>query len=56
MGRRSAEVLPEVLFARPLGGLELWQWLGLLLAFGGALIGGWALERWGWRSSGGSPG
>ncbi len=39
------EVLPEVLFARPLGGLELWQWLGLVLAFIAALLGGWALER-----------
>ena len=44
-GPPLGEVLPEVLFARPLGGLELWQWLGLVLAFIAALLGGWALER-----------
>ena len=43
-GPPLAEVLPEVLFTRAVGGLELWQWLGLILAFGSALIGGWILE------------
>ena len=44
-GPPLGEVLPEVLFARPLGGLELWQWLGLVLALVAALLGGYALER-----------
>ncbi|HZJ55588.1 MAG TPA: mechanosensitive ion channel family protein [Myxococcaceae bacterium] len=44
-GPPLAEVLPEVLFTRAVGGLELWQWLGLIIAFGGALLGGWLLER-----------
>ena len=44
-GPPLAEVLPEVLFTRAVGGLELWQWLGLILAFAGALIGGWIFER-----------
>ncbi|MGZ6029677.1 MAG: mechanosensitive ion channel family protein [Myxococcaceae bacterium] len=44
-GPPLGELLPEVLFARPLGGLELWQWVGLLLAFGAALLAGWLLER-----------
>jgi small-conductance mechanosensitive channel len=43
-GPPLAEVLPEVLFTRAVGGLELWQWLGLIVAFGSALIGGWILE------------
>ena len=46
-GPPLAEVLPEVLFTKAVGGLELWQWLGLLLAFTAALIGGWILERLG---------
>jgi small-conductance mechanosensitive channel len=44
-GPPLAEVLPEVLFTRAVGGLELWQWLGLIIAFAGALLGGWLLER-----------
>lgn len=44
-GPPLAEVLPEVLFTRAVGGLELWQWLGLILALGSVLIGGWILER-----------
>jgi len=44
-GPPLAEVLPEVLFTRSVGGLELWQWLGLILAFAAALVGGWLLER-----------
>jgi small-conductance mechanosensitive channel len=44
-GPPLAEVLPEVLFTRAVGGLELWQWIGLILAFAGALIGGWILEQ-----------
>jgi small-conductance mechanosensitive channel len=44
-GPPLAEVLPEVLFTRSVGGLELWQWLGLILAFTAALVGGWLLER-----------
>jgi small-conductance mechanosensitive channel len=44
-GPPLAEVLPEVLFTRAVGGLELWQWLGLFLAFAGALLGGWLLEH-----------
>ena len=46
-GPPLAEVLPEVLFTRAVGGLELWQWLGLILAFAAALLGGWILERLG---------
>src|SRR5262249_43791137 len=44
-GPPLAEVLPEVLFPRAGGGLELWQGVGLILAFAGALFGGWILER-----------
>jgi len=44
-GPPLGEVLPEVLFAKPLGDLELWQWLGLVLAFGAALLAGWLLEK-----------
>src|SRR5262249_7114505 len=43
-GPPLGELLPEFLFARPLGGLELWQWLGLIIAAAGALFGGWLLE------------
>jgi len=46
-GPPLGEMLPEVLFARPLGGLELWQWVGLLLAAGAALLAGWLLEKLG---------
>ena len=44
-GPPLSEVLPEVLFTQAVGGLELWQWLGLFIAFAGALLGGWLLER-----------
>jgi len=44
-GPPLAEVLPEVLFTKAVGGLELWQWLGLFLAFAAAALGGWLLER-----------
>ena len=44
-GPPLAEVLPEVLFTQAVGGLELWQWLGLFVSFALALIGGWILER-----------
>ena len=44
-GPPLGEMLPEVLFAKPLGGLELWQWVGLILAFGAALLAGWGLEK-----------
>ncbi len=46
-GPPLAEVLPEWLFTKAVGGLELWQWLGLFLAFAGALLGGWLLEHLG---------
>jgi len=44
-GPPLAEVLPEWLFTRAVAGLELWQWLGLFIAFALALGGGWILER-----------
>jgi small-conductance mechanosensitive channel len=44
-GPPLGEVLPEVLFSKAVGDLELWQWLGLILAFVAALFGGWLLER-----------
>ncbi|HEY1904664.1 MAG TPA: mechanosensitive ion channel family protein, partial [Myxococcaceae bacterium] len=44
-GPPLAEVLPEVLFTKSVGGLELWQWLGLILAFACALLAAWLLER-----------
>jgi small-conductance mechanosensitive channel len=44
-GPPLAEVLPEVLFTKAVAGLELWQWIGLILAFGAALLGAWILER-----------
>jgi small-conductance mechanosensitive channel len=46
-GPPLGEVLPEVLFSWTLGGLELWQWLGLLLIATAVLIGGWILEKLG---------
>src|SRR5215472_2338407 len=44
-GPPLAELLPEVFFTKSVGDLELWQWLGLILAFIVALFGGWLLER-----------
>ncbi|HZW90691.1 MAG TPA: mechanosensitive ion channel domain-containing protein [Myxococcaceae bacterium] len=44
-GPPLAEVLPEVLFTRAVVGLELWQWLGLVLAFVAAVLGAWVLEQ-----------
>ncbi len=44
-GPPLAEVLPEVLFTKSVGGLELWQWIGLILAFACAVIAAWLLER-----------
>ena len=46
-GPPLGEVLPEVLFSRSVGGLELWQWIGLILAALAALVAGWLLERLG---------
>jgi small-conductance mechanosensitive channel len=43
-GPPLGELLPEVLFGRAVGGLELWQWLGLFIAAAGALLAGWLLE------------
>jgi hypothetical protein len=40
-GPPLAEVLPEFLFSRSIDGLELWQWVGLALAMGAALVLGW---------------
>ena len=44
-GPPLAEVLPEFLFSRSVGGLELWQWLGLALAIAATLFLGWILEK-----------
>ena len=44
-GPPLAEILPEVLFTRAVGGLELWQWLGLVLGFVAAVLGAWVLEQ-----------
>jgi small-conductance mechanosensitive channel len=40
-GEALSAALPAVLFARPLGGMALWQWLGLGLL----LVGGWLAGR-----------
>ncbi|HZX43539.1 MAG TPA: mechanosensitive ion channel family protein, partial [Myxococcaceae bacterium] len=44
-GPPLGEVLPEVLFSKAVGGLELWQWVGLFLALGAALLLGQLLEK-----------
>ena len=46
-GPPLGELLPEVFFSKTVGDLELWQWLGLMIAFVVALVGGWLLERLG---------
>ncbi len=46
-GPPLGEMLPEVLFSKALAGLELWQWVGLILAFVAALLFGWLLEQLG---------
>jgi small-conductance mechanosensitive channel len=46
-GPPLGEILPEVFFSKVLGDLELWQWLGLILAFLATFLGGWLLERLG---------
>ena len=46
-GPPLGELLPEIFFSKAIGDLELWQWLGLFLAFVVALFGGWLLERLG---------
>ncbi len=44
-GPPLGDVLPEVFFTKPLQGLEVWQWMGLLLSAGAALLVGWLLEK-----------
>ena len=44
-GPPLAEVLPEFLFSRSVDGLELWQWVGLALVMGAALVLGGFLEK-----------
>ncbi|WP_163995287.1 mechanosensitive ion channel family protein [Pyxidicoccus caerfyrddinensis] len=44
-GPRVAEFLPPVFFSNPVLGLELWQWLGLLVTLLGALVLAVVVER-----------
>jgi small-conductance mechanosensitive channel len=44
-GPPLAEVLPEFLFSHSVDGLELWQWLGLILSLAAAIVLGWLLEK-----------
>lgn len=44
-GPLMAETLPAVFFEKPMLGLELWQWLGLVAVLGGGLVLALLLER-----------
>jgi len=44
-GPLMAETLPPIFFEKPMLGLELWQWLGLVVVLGGGLVLALLLER-----------
>ncbi len=44
-GPLLAETLPAIFFERPVLGLELWQWLGLVVVLGGGWVLSLVLER-----------